>query len=174
MVSYSQNSTYLPPLQYPQYPQYAIIITLPLTTSKIISKFPIFTIVSYLYLFSIALTTPLNLGGCISDYRHCVEIVTQKAPRQPPYMLTCRSILLADHCSHFSYLLPHIISTFFVYIQSLQSYLYNEVARSIPTHCKAYTIAIKSSILVIYLQLLIIACQFEILSYTPNPSLIAY
>ena len=71
----------------------------------------------------------------VTDHRHCVEIVTWKAPRQPPYILTCRSILPADHCSHFSYLLPHYISTFFVYIQSLQSYIHNQVARSILPHC---------------------------------------
>jgi len=47
-------------------------VTLPFTTPKTVSKF-LFWYSFYLYLFSIALTTPSNLGGCVSDYRHCAE-----------------------------------------------------------------------------------------------------
>ena len=72
-------------------------------------------------------------------------IAAWKAPRQstPPY------ILVTDHCSHFSYLLPLdsltdsvkypfrlIISTFFLYIQRLQSYIHNQVAHAIPHTAK--------------------------------------
>jgi len=57
MVLYTQNTYYYSPLYY----------------SKIVSKFPIFSTVSYLYSFSTALTTPLNLGGCITVYRYYAE-----------------------------------------------------------------------------------------------------
>ena len=95
-------------------------------------------------LYSIALTTPLNIGGCVTNYRHCVEIVTWMALRQPPYILTCRSILLTDHRSHFSYLLPHHFYLLRVYIQSLQSHIYNQVVYAI-----LYTAKLTGSIVII-------------------------
>jgi len=79
MVSYTQNTYYYPTLYY----------------SKIVSKFPIFGIVSYLYLFSIALTTPLNLGGCVTDYQHCAETRDCRLEGSKT-ALTLPYILLAD------------------------------------------------------------------------------
>jgi hypothetical protein len=67
------------------------------------------------------------------------EIVTWRSLRQPPYILTCRSILPADHRSHFSYLLPHHIYLLRVYIELLELYL--QLSRlCISTHCKAHRI----------------------------------
>ena len=80
----------------------------------------------------------------VTDYRHYVE--TQD--RHPEGSMTasiywlqitigCRSILLADHCSHFSYLLPHHIYFLRVYIEPLE--LPSQSSRSFNSpHCKAY------------------------------------
>ena len=78
-----------------------------------------------------------NPNISVSDYRHCVEIVTWKAPRQPPYILTCRSILPADHRSHFSYLLPHHFYLLRVYIEPLELHLQSSCS-CISSHCKAH------------------------------------
>jgi hypothetical protein len=78
------------------------------------------------------------LSLSVSHYRYCVEIVTWKAPRQPPYILTCRSILPADHRSHFSYLLPHHFYPLRVYIEPPELHL--QSSRScISTLCKAHS-----------------------------------
>jgi len=95
----------------------------PFATSKIVSKFPIFGTVSYL-LFSTALTTPLNLGGCVTDYRCCRDSLNATL------YINRRSILLADHCSHFSYHFMYIFHLIPIDLQS--SRLFN------PSHCKAY------------------------------------
>ena len=57
---------------------------------------------------------------------------------KPPYILTCRSILLADYRSHFSYLLPHYFYLLRVYIEPLELYL--QSTRSCNSiYCKAYS-----------------------------------
>ena len=49
----------------------------------------------------------------------------------------CRSILVADYRSHFSYLLPHYFYLLRVYIEPLE--LHSQSSRSFnPSHCKAY------------------------------------
>jgi hypothetical protein len=65
------------------------------------------------------------------------EIVTWRSLRQPPYILTCRSILPTDHRSHFSYLLPHYIYLLYIYIELLELHLQSS-RLYISIHCKAY------------------------------------
>ena len=99
--------------------------------------FIIFKVVlQFLYRIFSSLAQLLYFILNVSDYRYCVEIVTWRAPRQPPYILTCRSILPADHRSHFSYLLPHHFHLLRVYIQSLQSYIHNQVVHAFPHTAK--------------------------------------
>ena len=64
-------------------------ISLPFTTPKLYLNF-LFWYSLCIHLFFTALTTPSNLGGCVTDYQHCAE---------------------TQGCS-----LPGCISTTFVYI----------------------------------------------------------
>ena len=50
----------------------------------------------------------------VTDYRHCAEtqdhrVEGSKTASNATLYIDCRSILLTDHCSHFSYLLPHYV-----------------------------------------------------------------
>src|SRR6202035_5761737 len=55
-----------------------------------------------------------NPSVTVTDYRHCAEtrdhrVEGSKTASNATLYINCRSILLADHCSHFSYLLPHYV-----------------------------------------------------------------
>ena len=99
------------PLQYPQYPQYTILITLPLPLLNCI-QISYFSIVStFILVFYSFNYTVKSRGVCNRLPTLYRDIGSSPGRLQDGVNATLyidrRSILLADHCSHFSYLLPY-------------------------------------------------------------------
>ena len=103
----------------------SVTVTVSFYYPQIVSKFPILVQSLPSFLSSIALTAPLNLGGCVTDYwcsaKPTLDLLNDSLTLtcSPTRLLTwslTRSI--APFLSHYLYL-PY------VYIQTLQSYIYN-------------------------------------------------
>ena len=112
------------------------MITLSFCYSQIVSKFPILVQSLPLFIFYSFNYTIKSGGVCNRLPLHCISpcvspyTTSTRIPTRPLTRSLTRSITLI--LSHFLYL-PHI------YIQTLQSYLYNQVAHLILPYCKAYS-----------------------------------
>ena len=103
---------------------------------------------------SIALTTPLNLGGCVTDYRHYVETRDRypegsKTASTPPYILIADQYYLqitAPISAIYYPIIPYYPHLLRVYIEALELHL--QSSRScIPHSAKAYISIISSCLL---------------------------